>query len=318
MAKAISDPSIGAGNPDFLAAVLSGLDQPQKQLSAKYFYDAEGSRLFEAITSLDEYYPTRTEVGLLRAHGPEIAALTGPQAEIVEMGSGSSLKIRVLLEALDSPARYIPVDISDEPLGEAAHGLRRDFPHLAVVPVHADFTRPFALPEKDAGHRLAFFPGSTIGNFRTDDARAILVDMATTVGPGGAMVIGVDLRKAPSILHRAYNDSSGVTAAFNLNVLARINNELEGNFDLDAFSHYAPYNLKRGCVEMHLVSLRRQTVTIAGRHFFFAEGESIHTEDSIKYTVADFQTLAETAGWRTRRSWTDADRLFSLHYLDVA
>lgn len=306
----------GAAEDDFLGDVLHGLAQTQKRISPKYFYDAEGSALFDRICELDEYYPTRTELGILRRHAGEIAQLAGPGVGLIEFGSGSSVKVRLLLDALQDPAIYVPVEISRSHLLNAATGLAKDYPDLSVIPVCADYTRHFELPPASALRpRLGFFPGSTIGNFTRIEAAAFLGRAAVVLGPGAGLLIGADLEKDEAILHAAYNDREGVTAAFNLNLLRRINRELNGDFDLAAFRHHALWNPERGCVEMHLVSLKRQMVTVAGRRFDFAEGESIHTEDSHKYTVEAFHDLARAGGWRVERVWTDADDLFSLHYL---
>ncbi len=300
----------------FRAAVWDGLSGPQKRIPAKFFYDAEGSRLFDAICGLPEYYPTRTEIGILGRHADGIAQAIGPEATLIEFGSGSSVKIRILLDALASPAAYVPIDISRDHLVTAARALADDYDGLAVVPVCADYSGPVVLPPDMPRHRLAgFFPGSTIGNFAPTQAAAFLKQLAALLGPGGGLLIGVDLQKDEAILNAAYNDAAGVTAAFNLNLLARINRELDGDFDLDAFAHHACYNRARACIEMHLVSRRHQTVAIAGRAFELQHGETIHTEDSHKYTVESFHALAAAAGWTAAEVWTDPDRLFSVHYL---
>jgi len=303
----------------FLDDVLEGLAQSQKKLSSKYFYDERGSQLFDDICELPEYYPTRTETGLLETHAEEFAALIGANASVVEFGSGSSTKIRILLDALETPAAYIPVDISREHLLESAKALAGSYPDLPVVPIAADYTQPFDLPEVSGeAARIGFFPGSTIGNFTRDAAVDFLRAAATDLGADNGLLIGVDLRKDEGVLHAAYNDAAGVTAEFNLNVLRRVNDELGGDFDLDAFSHDARWVADKGRIEMHLVSDRDQRVRVDGHSFAFAAGESIHTEDSHKYDVDEFQTLAAKAGWRAFRHWTDEDELFSLHYLRVA
>lgn len=306
----------GAAEDDFMGDVLAGLAQTQKRISPKYFYDARGSALFDRICELEEYYPTRTELGILERHAPEIAGLAGPGVAVIEFGSGSSVKVRLLLDALKDPAIYVPVEISRGHLLNAANELAEDYPALSVIPVCADYTRHFELPPASALRpRLGFFPGSTIGNFTRIEAAAFLGRAAVVLGPGAGLLIGADLEKDEAILHAAYNDREDVTAAFNLNLLRRINRELEGDFDLDAFRHHAPWNPQRGCVEMHLVSRRQQSVTVAGRRFDFKEGESIHTEDSHKYTIEAFHELARAGGWRPERVWTDEADLFSLHYL---
>jgi dimethylhistidine N-methyltransferase len=303
----------------FLDDVLEGLAQPQKKLSSKYFYDERGSQLFDAICELPEYYPTRMETELLRAHAAEFAELIGANASVVEFGSGSSTKIRILLDALETPAAYIPVDISRDHLLASAKALAEAYPGLPVVPIAADYTQPFELPEIMGGAaRIGFFPGSTIGNFTRAAAVGFLRAAATDLGTDNGLLIGVDLRKDVAVLHAAYNDAAGVTAEFNLNVLRRVNDELGGNFNLDAFTHDARWMPDQGRIEMHLVSDWGQVVQIDGHSFTFAAGESIHTEDSHKYDVDEFHALAALAGWRAFRHWTDADNLFSLHYLRVA
>ena len=300
----------------FLSDVLEGLSRPDKSLPCKYFYDAEGSALFDAICTLDEYYPTRTETALLHARAEEIAGLAGRGATLVELGSGSSVKVRILLDALDAPAMYVPVDISRDHLIAAAARLAGDYPAVTVVPVAADYVRGFALPRGVAPERtMAFFPGSTIGNFRPAEAMTFLNGLGRRLGSGARLLIGVDLRKDPAVLEAAYDDARGVTAAFNMNLLARINRELDGTFDLERFAHVARYDTVRGRIEMHLRSLDDQTVRIAGHPIRFARGETIHTENSYKYSVPGFRRLAARAGWRTERSWTDERSLFSLHWM---
>lgn len=301
---------------EFRAAVLGGLSGPQKRLPAKFFYDAEGSRLFDDICDLPEYYPTRTEVGILRDNAVEIAEAIGPDATLVEFGSGSSVKIRILLDALNSLAAYVPIDISRDHLVAAARALADDYDGLAVIPVCADYSGPVVLPPNlPRGRLTGFFPGSTIGNFAPTQAAAFLKQVARLLGSGSGLLIGVDLQKDPAILHAAYNDSRGVTAEFNVNILARINRDLEGDFALDGFGHHACYNAARACIEMHLVSNRHQIATVAGKPFEFQHGETIHTEDSHKYTVETFHALAGAAGWQAESVWTDPDRLFGVHYL---
>lgn len=302
---------------DFLKDVLQGLSQPQKTLPCKYFYDEAGSRLFDAICELPEYYPTRTEMALLEASAAEIAAQVGPHAQLIEYGCGSIQKVRILLDAFDRPAAYVAVDISREHLVQAAEALAADRPDLDVHVVCADFTRPFDLPASGTGRRIGFFPGSTLGNFTRPAAREFLANAASVLGSGGGMLIGVDLRKDRTTLEAAYNDSQGVTAAFNLNLLERINRELDGGFDLDGFAHHAFYDSSRGRVEMHLVSARDQRVQVDGHAFRFAAGETIHTENSYKYGIDEFQEMARSAGFTPGPVWTDPHRLFSIHFLDV-
>ncbi len=318
VAGGVAAPALSAEARAFRDDVFRGLGGPAKSLPCKYFYDAEGSRLFDAICRLDEYYPTRTEIGLLTAHGREMAALIGGDACLIEFGCGSLVKTRLLLDALDAPAVFVPIDISRDHLLAGAAALDRDYPGLAVLPVVADFTRPVALPERAraAGlKRVVFFPGSTVGNFDRPQVAEFLARVAAMVGPGGALLIGVDLKKDTATLVRAYDDAAGVTAAFNLNILARVNRELAGDFDLDGFRHKAVYNEDAGRIEIYLVSRRAQTATVMGRRFRFADGESIHTENSYKYHVEEFAALAGHAGFAAGRTWVDERRLFSLHYL---
>ena len=304
---------------DFRAAVVAGLSLPQKRLLSKYFYDERGSKLFEQITELPEYYPTRTETALLRTHAAEFAELIGPHASLVEFGSGSSIKVRILLDALEAPSGYVPIDISRDHLIESAKGLADAYPDLRVVPISADYTQPLELPEiADEVVRIGFFPGSTIGNFSHTEAVEFLRNAATELGTDNGLLIGVDLKKDEAILYAAYNDTAGITAEFNLNILRHINRELDADFDLDGFTHDARWQPEYGRIEMHLVSKRDQLVQIDGKTFEFAQGESIHTEDSHKYTIEEFHTLACEAGWRVYRYWTDAEDLFSIHYLRVA
>ena len=262
----------------FAGDVIDGLSQFPKRLSPKYFYDAAGSELFEQITVLPEYYPTRTELGILRSRGDEIASIIPKGAALVEFGAGATTKVRLLLERCDFGA-YVPVDISGDFLTAQASALRKDFPELDVYPVAADFTAPFALPAEIEGMpKVGFFPGSTLGNFEPDEARAFLRSARDILGEGAQMIIGVDLEKNERVLYNAYNDAAGVTAKFNLNVLVRINRELGGNFDVSAFMHRSVYNRERHRIEMHLIAKKAQTVRILGRNFSFRPGESIHTE----------------------------------------
>jgi dimethylhistidine N-methyltransferase len=304
---------------NFLEDVLTGLRQSPKTLSSKYVYDERGSQLFDDICELPEYYPTRTEMALLRAISGDVAELVGEGATVIEFGSGSSTKIRILLDALESPLAYVPVDISREHLLMSAKDLADAYPDLRVAPVCADYTQPFDVPEIEGEKvRAGFFPGSTIGNFTRDQAVSFLKAAALDLGQGNGLLIGVDLRKDEDILRAAYNDAAGVTAAFNLNLLTRINRELDGHFDLDSFTHDACWVADKGRIEMHLVSTRDQDVTVDGEVFHFAAGESIHTEDSHKYDIEGFRALAGEAGWNAVESWTDPDELFSIHLLRVA
>lgn len=290
---------------DMRADVLDGLSSAQKRLSPKYFYDAQGSRLFDAICELPEYYPTRTEIAILRQHGAAMAARLGRDALLVELGSGSSLKIQVLLEAL-RPAIYMPVDISKDHLLQSAESLATRFPFLQVHAVCTDYSVPFKLPVEDHVHpRAAFFPGSSIGNFEPTDAQRFLTRVGELLGPGGRLLVGVDLIKDHRVLEAAYNDADEVTAAFNLNLLTRINRELDADFDLTGFRHTAWFNSDLSRIEMHLISTREQQARIAGRDFAFREGESIHTECSYKYDIDGFHRLARQAGFEPEQVWTD-------------
>lgn len=302
----------------FREDVISGLSQPLKEIPPKYFYDARGSRLFEAICRLAEYYPTRAEIALTRRHAADIARFAGGGCELVEYGSGASAKIKVLLDRM-RPAVYVPVDISESALRDATKALTREFPWLNISAVVGDFSRPLKIPAfKGKGRRVVYFPGSTIGNLTPEDAHAFLRMTRGQVGPKGAMLVGVDLKKDANLLHAAYNDRKGVTAAFNLNLLTRINAELGGDFDLSRFAHYAYYNTSLGRIEMHLVSLAKQTVDIGDHRFGFDVGESIHTENSCKYSVEEFRALALAAGFRTDKVWKDGKGFFGLFGLAAA
>ena len=307
---------LAPGEENFRDAVLKGLGRVRKAIPCKFFYDARGSALFEEICLLPEYYPTRTEIAILEENADEIAAQMGPHCRLIEFGSGASHKARILLQALDRPAAYVPVDISREHLREAAASLAGDFPELPVTAVCADYTRPFPLPSLPgpSGRRVGFFPGSTIGNFEPAAAEGFLANCAGILGSGGEMLIGVDLKKDIPILDAAYNDRAGVTAAFNLNLLERINRELDGDLDLDLFEHFAFYNEAQGRVEIYVRSLADQAATIAGRRIDFAAGELVHTEYSYKYAVPEFRALAARSGFRPIDTWTDPAELFSVHY----
>jgi dimethylhistidine N-methyltransferase len=290
----------------FAADVVAGLTAKPKWLAPKYFYDAAGSALFDRIIQQPEYYPTRCELGILRDNAPAIASLFPPGCALIEFGAGSSRKARILLAAAASVEAYAPVDISGEFLQQDTAQLRRDFPRLAVHPLVADFTKPFDVPPAVAAlPRVGFFPGSTIGNFEAHEAAEFLRHAGEMLGLRSLLVIGVDLVKAPVILHRAYNDSAGVTAEFNLNLLARINRELGANFDLAAFEHRAFYNCAQSRIEMHLASTKRQEVRVNGTTIAFRAGETIHTENSYKYTIDSFEALARGAGWLPLKAWTD-------------
>lgn len=299
--------------------LIAGLSAKRRRISPKYLYDAAGSALFDRICDLPEYYPTRTERSILERNAPEIAQYVGPRADIVEFGAGSLEKIRLLLNAFSSsnaPRRFFPIDISAEHLQSAARRLHADYPWLPVHPVAADYMKEGALGELTAAseRRVGFFPGSTIGNLDPEEAHAFLRQAARLV-EGGGLIIGVDLVKDPDVLHRAYNDKQGVTAAFNLNLLRRANRELGADFDLRQFGHYAFYEPVKRRIEMHLVSRCSQVVTVGGETFAFGEGDNIHTESSHKFTIDSFRALAVSAGFEPGPVWTDTARLFSLHWL---
>ena len=300
-----------------LEELLHGLRQPEMMISPKYFYDERGSQLFEEITRLPEYYPTETELGIMRANIDEIAELVGKQASLIEFGSGSSLKTRILLEHLDELAAYVPVDISQDHLLESANQIRGEFPELDVLPVVADFTQPFELPSPKVMplRNVVYFPGSTIGNFTNDAARDLLRVMYGEAGAGGALLIGVDVQKDPAIIKRAYNDSAGVTAEFNRNMLRHLNREFGADFDPDAFAHSAEYNESEGRIEIRLVSEQDQVFTLGHESFSINKDEAILTEYSHKYTLEGFATMARAAGFAVERVWMDAARLFSVQYL---
>lgn len=301
---------------DFETAVVTGLSGTPKTLPCKFFYDLEGSRLFDLICELPEYYPTRTEIVLLETRAVEMAALMGPHCHVIEFGSGSSIKIKTLLNAMEAPAACTAVDISRDHLIASTEDLAGEYPDVEITAICADYTQPFDVtPPKSHpdARRVGFFPGSTIGNFTPDEAVQFLSKAADLLS-GGDFLIGVDLKKDKGRLEAAYDDSQGVTAAFNLNLLTRINRELDGDFQLDGFAHQAFYNETPGRVEMHLRSLRSQSVTIGDRSFDFSADETIHTENSHKYSIEEFQALAARAGFSTLHSWTDPDDLFSVHY----
>jgi dimethylhistidine N-methyltransferase len=303
----------------FLDDVLTGLAAPQKALPPKYFYDERGSQLFEAICELPEYYPTRTELAMLESTAREMAVHVGPRAAVVEYGSGSGRKTSLLLRAV-RPAVYVAIDIAGAQLRETVSGLAAAFPDVRVAALCADYTQSAHIAKLEAiaaGRRTVYFPGSTIGNLTVPEALAFLRNARAVAGRGGGMVVGVDLKKDPALLHAAYNDARGVTAAFNLNVLHRINRELGADFDVASFEHRAHYAADAGRIEMHLVSLRAQRVSVAGHVFAFAAGETIHTENSYKYSVEEFQTLAREAGFDAAHCWVDPHHLFSIHYLRV-
>jgi dimethylhistidine N-methyltransferase len=304
---------------EFANAVIEGLSRPQKSLPCRFFYDARGSELIEEITRLPEYYPTRTETEILAANAADIVDGVPEGGVLVEFGSGSSLKTEILLDKLPRIAAYVSVDVSSSALKEAKRRLAARFPDLDVRPMIGNFTRPVALPAEFAlRHKTGFFPGSTIGNLTPAEAQRLLRVFRDMLSPGGRLIIGVDLKKDTHTLVRAYNDAAGVTAAFNLNLLARINREIGPAFDLDAFRHEAIYNPRDGRIEMYLISSKAQEITLLGRRYHFEAGETIHTENSYKYSLAQFQDLARSANWQPQRVWTDADKLFSVHELIFA
>jgi dimethylhistidine N-methyltransferase len=311
-------PGAESEEAELAADVLHGLACRPKRLSPTYLYDARGSALFERICEQPEYYLTRTELAIMRAHSAEIARRIGPDALLVELGSGASLKTRLLLDRLPDLAGYVPVDISRTPLLAAAHSIRESYPAIEVLPIVADFTRPFELPRaaRRAARTVVFFPGSTIGNFDEAPAVALLALARSLAGENGALVIGIDLVKDRDTLLGAYDDAAGVTAAFNLNVLARLDRELGADFDPDAFRHAAVWNSAASRIEMHLVSRVRQTVRLAGETVEFDAGEAIVTEHCHKYTLPAFSALAARAGWQAQQAWTDDRRRFGVLYLE--
>jgi dimethylhistidine N-methyltransferase len=306
-----------SGQRSNLAEILDGLHRDQKQISPKYFYDERGSQLFDQITRLPEYYLTDAEIEIMLANVGEMAELIGKQASLIEFGSGSSLKVRMLLERLDELAAYVPVDISADFLLESAEQIQNEYPHIEVLPVVADFTKPFDLPSPKVMpvKNVVYFPGSTIGNFTKDVALDLLKVMRAEAKDGGALLIGVDLQKDPGIIEKAYNDSAGLTAEFNLNMLRHLNRDYGADFDLEAFQHDAKYDEDEGRVVIRLISEKDQEVSIGGDEIEIADGEAILTEYSHKYTLEGFSELAAEAGFRVEKVWTDSNRLFSVQYL---
>ncbi|ABS63811.1 conserved hypothetical protein [Parvibaculum lavamentivorans DS-1] len=303
---------------EFRASVIEGLSASRKTLPCKFLYDRRGSQIFDDICDLPEYYPTRTERQILEQHARDIAALIGPELRLVEFGSGAGMKIRLLLQALEKPSAYLPVDISREHLIAANADLAQTFPDLCIAPVCADYTAPFSLPDLPGISYKAtagFFPGSTIGNFTREEAVSFLAGARGLLGSGSVMIVGADLVKNIDVLRDAYDDAAGVTASFNLNLLRRINRELGGSFELAQFRHEARWNADLERIEMHLVSQRRQEVTVGGQRFSFAAGETIHTESSHKYRLASFRALAAEAGYEPIEVWMDEKQLFSVHAL---
>lgn len=302
---------------EFESAVLEGLSKPKKSLPCRFFYDARGSELFEEITRLPEYYPTRTETEILARNAGNIAGFIPEGSVLVEFGAGSSLKTEILLDRVASHVTYVPIDVSPSALSAAFERLKKRYPSLDIHPLVANFSQPFALPaDLDGRTRTGFFPGSTIGNLTPPEVTRLLADLGSALGARSRLIIGVDLKKEARKLVLAYNDSAGVTAAFNLNLLARINRELQGTFDLESFRHDAIYNPREGRIEMHLLSTRDQDATVSGHRFHFRPGESIHTENSYKYAPDQFRTLSAMADWSTAALWTDNAALFSVHALE--
>ncbi|MCX6013157.1 MAG: L-histidine N(alpha)-methyltransferase [Chloroflexi bacterium] len=310
-------PDFKSGRKRFLAEVINGLHKPQKELPCKYFYDDRGSHLFEKICTLDEYYIPSTEEAIMQANIEEMATLIGPHVMVIEYGSGDCKKVHFLLDHLQDPVAYVPIDISGEQLVRVTSKLLSDYNTLDILPVCADYTSSFDIPntKRKFSRKFVYFPGSTIGNFDSDSARQFLEHIVGICSPNGAVLIGVDLKKDINLLHNAYNDKQGVTAEFNLNILQRLNNELNCDFHIDSFQHYAFYNPKESRVEMHLVSLREQTIHIGKVAINFTKGESIWTESSYKYNLDEFQQIAATAGLQVERIWTDQNHWFSVQYL---
>ncbi|KUO54145.1 MAG: dimethylhistidine N-methyltransferase [Alphaproteobacteria bacterium BRH_c36] len=316
--RAVAETSEGSHPADleFARALLNGLRAPEKSIPCRFLYDTRGSELFEEITELPEYYPTRTETAILEACASDIRHATRAGSLLVEFGSGSSTKTEILLSALDRLSGYVAIDISPSALDEAAKRLSKRFRDLQIFPIVGDFSRPLELPAQfDAVPRIGFFPGSTIGNLVPEAAVDLLANMGRILGAGSRLIVGADLRKDRDILLAAYNDAQGVTAAFNLNILGRANRDLRAKFDLAQFEHLATYDDDKGRIDMHIVSRVDQIVTVLGHDIAFQNGERIHTEHSHKYDIAGFQNLAICAGWTPQRVWTDSAKLFSIHEL---
>ena len=311
-----TDSELSIAQHQMFEEVVEGLGRPQKMIPSKFFYDERGSELFEEITRLEEYYPTRTEKRILQEHIGEIAAAVGKQSVLVELGSGNSTKTRLLLDHMSDISAYVPVDISEEYLLKTVQSLKNEYPRLTIKPVCADYTKPFQIPPvaKPFEYYVIFYPGSTIGNFRPGKAQQFLDTISKLLVPGGGLLVGVDLKKEKQILESAYNDSKGVTAEFNKNMLVRINRELNADFDINAFRHLAFYNEKEGRIEMHLVSDTEQEVHLNGEVIHFDKGETIHTENSYKYSPEEFEELV-SEWFKVEQVWTDEDELFSMQYL---
>ena len=320
MRRTSPSPQIEPDTEDFLESVRYGLRQQPRAIAPKFFYDACGSQLFDLICSTPEYYPTRTETGILERFGAQMAGLIGGSCTLIELGSGSASKTPLLLRHLADDAVYIPVDICAPHLLQSTQRLQAMFPAMRMQPLCADYTQlpALQLAAQDGQRKVVFFPGSTIGNYTPHEAAQLLHHAAQLVGSDGALLIGVDCKKAPELLNAAYNDGAGHTAAFNLNLLARMQRELDAQIDLAGFAHYAYYNALQGRIEMHLVSRCKQAIRVAGEAFHFEEGETIHTENSYKYTAQEFQQLARKAGWHPKMLWSDSDGLFNVHYLSLS
>lgn len=315
-----SDAQAAVRRDAFLQDVIQGLDGDPKSLPCKWFYDATGSALYDEITRAPEYYPTRTEVAILKSKAEEIAESVGSNAALVEFGPGATTKTGIVLEAMDEPHAYVPIDVSETFLDQISEIVRADFPDLNIVPVLADFMKPVELTRDrlDGARLVGFFPGSTIGNLSDDDIRKFLRNARRMLGADGLLVIGYDLAKDPSVLEAAYDDAGGATARFNLNLLARINRELGADFDLKGFAHRAIWNADASRIEMHLVSQRDQTVTVGDHTFDFAKGETIHTENSRKFIESKANALFRSAGWSPLRQLTDSDQMFAVTILKPA
>ncbi len=312
-------PASYSSRSEFLDDVVQGLSRPPRSIPSKYFYDEEGSRLFDEITLLPEYYPTRTERAILTDNMEELARAVGSGAVLIEFGSGSSDKTRHLLDELPDLAAYVPIDISGDHLSATARNLAERYPHLTILPVAADYTADYELPDLPPhSRRIGFFPGSTIGNLEREGAERFLRRIRALVGDGGGLILGADLKKDPAVLLPAYNDEAGVTAAFNKNVLARIRDELGGELDVDGFAHLALWNEDESRIEMYLLALEDQVIRINGRQFDIAAGEAIHTENSHKYTHADLERVASRAGFAVTQTWIDEDGYFTVKLLESA
>lgn len=319
LSEALTSQTIQQEN-EFLACVRAGLRQQPKSIPPKFFYDAHGSKLFDLICTTPEYYPTRTETGILKRYGAEMAELIGTSCVLIELGSGSAVKTPLLLQHLADDAVYVPIDICEPNLLQSTQRLQAMFPALHMQPLCTDYTQipAHALRRYSSLRQVIFFPGSTIGNYTPDEVVQLLQHAAQVVGNNGALLIGVDSKKSPELLNAAYNDANGYTAAFNLNLLTRMRRELGAQFDADNFIHYAFYNVALGRIEMHLVSRCNQSIQLSNESFSFDEGETIHTENSYKYTVHEFQQLAHAAGWHLKTTWSDHEGLFNVHYLSLS